>query len=342
MNRPASFLRGATLLGALALGLAAASVFAQTTAYSPPIGGLVMSVAAGTPSAPFTTSFSVPLQDIPAASGVTTGKISSVAATSLTVTGAGWTSGALTLPGFPYAVRLQSGQAAGLTLTVASNTADTLTVNGVDLTALNVAAGDRFTLIPVDTLSTLFGSSTLLGGATAADADIVTLSSTSQLSYYYNTTLGRWVRTSGPTTDRGSTPIPPDTMVSITRKSDALSLVFLGQVPTSRTMISVANSGSTYTNTGFPISVTLGALALQSRISGWVSAPSAASADLLGINSGGAWTYYFHNGTNWQRTSGPATNRDTVPVPVGAAIQIFKAGIASGNSYFIREVPFAL
>lgn len=342
MNRPVSSLRGATLLGALALGLTAASVFAQTTAYSPPIGGMAVPISAGTGSAPFTTTFSVPLQDIPAATGITTGVISSVTSTTVTVANAGWTSGALTLAGFPYAIKFLSGQAAGLTLTVTSNTTDTISLTGINLTTLNVAPGDRFTLIPIDTLNTLFGSSTLQGGATAADADIVTLSGTLEVSYFYNTTLGRWVRTSGPTTDRGATPILPHTAVSITRKSNALSLVFLGQVPTSRAMISVANSGSTYTNTGFPTAVTLGSLAIQTRIPGWVSSAVPASADLVGINSGGIWSYYFHNGTNWQRTSGPATNRDTVSIPAGAAIQIFRVGIAAGNSYLLRDAPYSL
>lgn len=327
----------------LALALTSTPFLASAqTAYSPPVGGMVVAVAAGTAPAPLTTSFAIPLQDVPAATGVTTGAISSVTSTSLTVNNAGWTNGALVLSGFPYAVKLLSGQAAGLTLVVASNTTDTVTFSGVNLSTLNVAPGDRFTLIPVDTLNTLFGSSTLLGGASAADADIVTLSSTSQLSYYYNTGLSRWVRTSGPTTDRGTTPILPDTVVSITRKSSALDLVFIGNVPTSRAMISVANSGSTYTHTGFPTAVTLGSLALQTKVPGWVSAASASSADLLGVNSGGAWTYYFHNGTNWQRTSGPSTNRDTVSIPAGAAIQLFKAGVASGNTYFTRDLPYSL
>jgi uncharacterized protein (TIGR02597 family) len=303
---------------------------------------MTVQIAAGTPTAPFTTTFSIPLQDIPAATGATSGVLSSVTSNTLTVNGAGWTAGGLTLPGFPYAVRLVSGQAEGLTLTVASNTADTITVNGVNLTTLGVAAGDGFTLLPIDTLASLFGATTLLGGTTAAEADIVTLSSTSQLSYYFNTGLGRWVRTSGPTTDRGATPILPDTVVSITRKSSAMSLVFLGRVPTNRTMIPVANSGSTYTNTGFPTTVTLGELAIQNKVAGWVSAPAPTAADLLGVSSGGAWTYYFHNGTYWQRTSGPSTNRDTTVIPAGAAVQIFKLGTASGNTHFIRARPFSL
>lgn len=330
---------------ASALALVAALSFTSANAdiaYSPPVGGMTVTIAAGTGAAPLTTSFSVPLLDIPAASGATTGAISSVTASTITVANANWTAGGLVLTGFPYAVRITSGQAAGLTVTISGNTSDTLTVGSTGLLTLGVVPGDTFTLIPVDTLNTLLGSNTVLGGANPTDADIVTLSSSSQLSYYYNTTLGRWVRTSGPTTDRGTTPIPPDTVVSITRKSTALPLVFTGRVPASRAMIAVGNSGSTYTNTGFPTSVTLGSLAMQTRIAGWVSNASAANADLLGVNSGGSWLYYFHNGTNWQRTSGPTTNRDSVAISAGSAIQIFKTGVTAGTTYFIRDLPYTL
>jgi hypothetical protein len=343
--RPSALLARAAKQGALSLlvlSIILTSATAQEVAYSPPVGGMAISVAAGTPTAPFTTTFSVPIYDVPAATGITTGVISGVTATTVTVANAGWTSGALVLPGFPYAVRFLSGQSEGLTLTITANTSDTLSVTGVNLSTLNVAAGDRFTVFPIDTLNTLFGSSTLLGGATPADADIVTLSGTLEISYYYSTSRNSWLRTSGPTTDRGATPILPHTAVSITRKSGSVPLVFLGQVPTSRAMISVANSGSTYTNTGFPTAVTLGTLAVQSKIAGWVSSATPTSADLVGINSGGIWSYYFHNGANWQRTSGPATNRDSVSIPAGAAIQIFRVGIAGGNTYLLRNTPFTL
>jgi hypothetical protein len=235
-----------------------------------------------------------------------------------------------------------SGAGEGATLGVTANTADTLTVSGRDLVQLGVAVGDVFQLVPVDTLNSLFGSGTFLGGATADAADVITLSSSVQLSYYYNTTLNRWVRTTGPTTDRGNTTIPLGSVVAVSRKSSAITFRILGDVPVTDLNILVANSGSTYTHTGFPTSATIGTLSIQSSIPGWVSATVADNADMLAVNSGGTWLNYFHNGTNWQRTTGPATNRDNIVVPAGTAIQLFKRGSTPGTSVFTRQVPFTL
>lgn len=318
------------------------TAFAADEAVSPPVGGMTITIAAGSQISPFTTSFAMPLHDIPAANGNMRGVIASRTTSSITVTNAGWTSGGLSMAAFPYAVRISSGSAEGLTAVITSNTADTLTVSGADLAALGVTAGDRYSIIPVDTLSTLFGSNTLLGGTSADEADIVTLSSTSQLSYYYNTTSSRWVRITGPTTDRGNTPILPDSVVSIVRKSSQLSLTLTGRVPDTAAMVAVSNTGSTYSHAGFPTDVTLGTLALQNRIAGWVSSASSATADLLGVNSGGSWLFYFHNGSNWQRITGPATNRDNIVIPAGAALRYYRVGAGSGVSYFRRAVPYSI
>ncbi len=319
-----------------------ASVFAADVAYTKPVGGIAVSVTGGTTVAPITTRFAIPLTDTPAASGITVGQISALTSSTITVSNANWVSGALSATNFPYAVRLTSGAGEGATLTVAANTADTLTVSGRDLTQLGVAAGDKFRLIPIDTLNTLFGSTTFLGGANSDSADVVTLSSTVSLSYYYNNSLNRWVRTTGPTSDRGNTPIPPDSVISVTRKSGQLTLYFTGVVPDSKFNFLVANSGTTYTHTGFPKDVTIGALAVQNNVAGWVGSSTATNSDTLAVNSGGTWLTYFYNGSFWQRTTGPATNRDAIVISAGTPIQFFKRGSAAGFSAFTRAVPYTI
>ena len=317
---------------------------AQTTT-TVPVGALSFTINAGSVAVPANTSFAIPLLDTPLATGAGVARISSLTSTTITATGAGWTAGALATAAFPYAFRITTGAAAGATFAITDNTTDTLTTTAVDFTTLGIvtgASGDSFRLIPVDTLNTLFGSTTLLGGTTATDADIVTLSSTSQLSYYYNTTLGRWIRTIGPTTDRGNTPISLDSAVTITRKSTALTLRFTGRVPDVRFSLVVANSGNTYTHTGFPTDVTLGVLSLQTALSGWVSAASASNADILWVDIGGSSLAYFHNGSYWQRTIGPATNRDSNVISAGTPIIIFKRGTSSGTSTLIRNLPYSL
>ncbi len=327
------------------MGLACVSVLsaAQST-HTLPVGGISILIDAGSVNVPVTTSFALPLFENPLATGAGIGRITSITATTITSTGAGWTAGALATASFPYAFRITSGTATGATFAITANGAESLTTSGVDLTSLGVTVGvngDTFRLIPVDTLNTLFGSNTLLGGTNGSEADVVTLSSTTQLAYYYNTSLGRWVRTTGPTIDRGDTPISPDSVVSITRKSTALTLRFVGRVPDVRFRLAVANSGATYTHSGFPQDVTLGALSLQTAVAGWVSAPAAANADTLSVGVGASALTYFHNGANWQRTTGPATNRDAITITAGTPIILFKQGTASGSSWFTRNLPYS-
>jgi uncharacterized protein (TIGR02597 family) len=321
----------------------AATLLAADVAYSPPAGGMTFGINGGTPSAPVTTDFSIPLLDNPATGGASRGKITAITSTTLTAADANWVPGALANAASPYAVRIGSGAAEGVTVGITANTADTLTISGRNLAQLGITVGtDTFQLIPIDTLNTLFGSSTFLGGSSPAAADIVTVSGTVQLSYYYNSSLNRWVRTSGPTTDRGNIPLPPNTALSVTRKGPAFALTIVGRVPDTKLNVLVANSGSTYTNTGFPTDTTIGSLALQSSIAGWVSASSASEADILAVTSNGNWFYYFHNGTNWRRTTGPTTNRDSVVIPAGTPIQLFKRGSAAGESLFLRELPYSI
>src|SRR6185503_9817824 len=131
---------------------------------------------------------------------------------------------------------------------------------------------------------------------------------------YYHSTLSRWVRTTGPTTDRGNIPLPLDGAVVVTRKASAMILTFIGRVPDVRFRTSIHNAGPTYLHTGFPTDVTLGALAMQTALPGWISAAVADNADTLSVSTGADWLNYFHNGTFWQRTTGPATNRDGIVI----------------------------
>jgi len=319
----------------------ALSATAATT-YTPPQGGLLVPIAAGTALAPSTTAFAVPLYDLPAATGATLGALTSLTSTTFTVNNAGWTAGALATAPFPYVVQLTSGAAAGHLFNITGNTATTLTVSGGDPVALGAVAGDTFRLLPIDTLNSLFGANTLLGGPTAADADNVILSTTAQTTYYYNTTLGRWVRTTGPTTDRGNTPIPALGMISIVRKSGALTLAFTGSVPRERVRLSVPNSGSIYLHSGFPVDLTLGSLAIQTALPGWVSGASAATADTLSVVSGANRVSYYHNGTAWVRTTGPATNRNTTSIPAGTPIVLTRVGSTAGSTLLTLNRPYSL
>lgn len=106
-----------------------------------------------------------------------------------TVTGANGIPGALATASAPYAIRITTGAAAGYTFTRTGNTADTLTVAGGNPVQLGVGAGnagDSFRLLQVQTLKNILIGSPILGGTSAANAEIVVVSSSTQLSFCFN------------------------------------------------------------------------------------------------------------------------------------------------------------
>ena len=326
----------------LALAIACVGAAHAEVAYTPPVGAEVLTIDGGSATAPVTTPLALTLTDRPAASGQLRGALTAVTGNTLGVLGAGWTATALAQSEFPYDVLIVTGPGAGARLLVTANSADTLTVAGRDLASLGVSLGDEYQLLPVDTLDSLFGPDTFLGGTSAAEADVISLGEQGRQSYYYNTTNGRWQLTSGATDDQGATRLPPNGMIAVVRKAGSFTFTLVGAVPITRTNIPVANAGSTYTHTGFPTSISLSALALQTQLSGWVSHPQAAQADLLAVAAGASWVTYFHNGTQWQRTPGSATDRGSVIIPAGTPIRIIKRNDTAGSTPLILALPYTL
>ncbi|EIP98546.1 hypothetical protein OpiT1DRAFT_03003 [Opitutaceae bacterium TAV1] len=306
-----------------------------------PEGYLKIDLAGGTPAAPSTARFALPLTGYPDNAGAREGFITALSGKSLTLADAGWSPGQLAAS--PHAIRLADRARAGLTLTIAANTSDTLTVAASDdLPALGVANGDRFRIIPVDTIGSLLPPGVLIGGPDAQSADIVFLGQTSQSGYYFNTSLSRWVGTTGPAIDRGGVVIPPDASIGIARTGAAISLLFTGRVPAEPFVVAVPGGGSLHTHTGFPVDTTLGGLALQTRVPGWVSAASAAQSDQVLLPSSSGWTAYYHNGLHWQLATGPALNRDTTVVGGTTPLLLLRHGFLSGSVELHLPVPYTL
>ena len=318
------------------------SSFSNTVMTTVPGGCFTVQIAGGTVAEPTTTRFAVPLVDSPQATGRATGAITALTATSLTIADGGWVEGALATTEFPYAIRIMTGAQAGLTTLVTANTVNTITAAGFDFSTLGVAVGDRIQIIPVHTLNTLFGSDTLKGATSAATADVVFLGTPSQVGYYHNTALGRWVRTTGPATDKGNVVILPEAMITVRRTAPLLSLFFVGRVPETPFVAAVGNSGNSYMHTGFPTDTTLGALSMQTILGGWVSHSNAAAADQLALPVNDGWLSYYHNGVQWVQTTGTATSRDNVVVPAGTGVLVTKKGFAPGVSLLRRQPPYTL
>lgn len=328
---------------ALAVSLASpVALLAESVAYTPPLGGMSFTVHAGTATAPAVTPIALPISDTPTATGLKRARANAINSDIITATSAGWTGSALANATFPYDVRLLEGTGAGARLAIIANTADTATVAGRDLATLGVNAGangDAFELVPVDTLDSLFANDTFLGAENAAAADQVHLAQTSRSTFFYDTAATRWTDAAAPTGDAGSTKLPPEGAITVERKGEAFTLRFIGSPAQTNVNLLVANSGPTFTHTGFPRPISLGNLSLQSKLAGWVSHAAADQADLVGIAAGSAWVFYFHNGANWQRTVGAVTPRDDIVIPSGTPIQIFRRGASSGSTALVINHP---
>ncbi|HEX2854080.1 MAG TPA: pectinesterase family protein [Opitutaceae bacterium] len=314
-----------------------------TVLASVPAGYMNFAIAGGTPAAPVTTVFGIPLDDTSAPSaGIRAGRIESFTANTITHGNGGWT-GNLAAATAPWLLRITSGPSAGKTLQIASNTSTAVTVTGADLTSFGLTAGaDTFELVPMDTLWTLFGNNTVQGGTSASTADNVQVrSGTSWIAYYYDTNLGFWRRTIGPATNSNNVLIRPGSALQIVRRNPALTLTFTGRVLPTPFAVPVNNAGSTAIHAGFPTDTTLGGLAVQTLLPGWHSGPTATNADLVVLYNGTAWVNYFFNGTFWQPATGAATNSDAVAIPAGTALMIQRPGATVGTTDLVRALPYS-
>jgi hypothetical protein len=241
-------------------------------------------------------------------------------------------------------VRITSGPSAGKLLDITANTATTLTVSGANLTTLGLVAGkDTVELVSMDTLFSLFGSDTLLGGTSVSTADTVQVrNGATWAAFYYDTNLGFWRRTLGPVVNSNNVLIRPSSGVQIIRRGPAFTLTVTGRVPWTTFRTPILNASGTVIHSGFPTDTTLGALALQTRLTGWRSAATSAEADVVTLFNGTSWIGYFHNGSHWQPVSGAATNSNAVAIPAGALLTIQRPGATAGTTDLVRLLPYSL
>ena len=329
-------------LGACAFLPFSASAQSVTTV---PVGAMSYSLASGSLAVPSTTLVTLPLYDYTGPlSGISSGVINSYSGLVITVSSAGWTTNALSVPSAPFMLQITSGTAEGRFYSIVSNTNNTITLSGPDLQSEGVVAGvDTFRILSVDTLNTLFGSTTLQGGASSVVSDIVYLfEGGGWAGYYYNTTLGYWRKTSGPNQNKDNIVLRPDTGFLIQRKYSSLNLVITGTVPTVKSKVTVLNSGSTLIATGFPAGFKFSDLAIQNNLANWSKNPVFTQADVVSVFTGGSWVSYYHNNTFWRRSSGPVSHQDGTTIPAGAPIILTKRGFTAGTSSLVINEPYDL
>jgi hypothetical protein len=337
----------------IACTFALPSLSSAQEAVTDPVGVVTVNVAAGTGTAKARSLISLPLFETEQITGLRTGRITSVTASTISSSVAEWEPGQLSQLVSPYLLRITSGAAEGLTLLISTqvqNTSTTVTIDSgeaslIDLTTLGIATGengDSFEIIPCDTLLSFFGnpnSSGILGGANANVADVVSITAGdgSFANYYYNTTLNRWARQALGNPDANNVPLRPDNGITFMRLG-ATPLTFLatGTVPKTNRKVAVRNSGVMNLAAYWPVTRTLSQIGLQT-IPGWISASQATTADTVIVGS----STYFFDGTNWRRQAlgSPISNPTIEP---GQSVLINKRGTLSGVSYLTQIRPYNL
>ena len=314
-----------------------------------PVGCMTYPLTSGA-----TRSLGVPLLALP----TVTRTASTVSANSIGVTDANWTTNQFASAGSVYFVAIRTGAQAGRTLLVVGNTSNTLTLD-VEDTALDgagfaVTGGvDSFELFQGDTLGSLFGSTTdgsgflssgLKGGTSTQNADSIQLfDGTDFIRYFFDTTIGNWVRVNGGATSYNGLILYPDDGMLLTRRGPNGNLTILGRVPSTRLLTKVPGGTSNVMAIRFPVATTLGGLNFGAPGT-WIAGSNSTVADNVSLWSGSKWDVYFKNLSNqWLRANGKGGNQSALVIPAGTSIRITKKGSATGSAAYLGQaLPYGL
>jgi uncharacterized protein (TIGR02597 family) len=326
----------------------ASTLFAADVAYSPPVGGITVTLGGAVNGAPKVTTFTPSMRLTLGSNfvGKARGTLTGVTTTTLSDSTAGWGSGALSQAAAPYFIRIRSGAAAGTWWQVSTGTANTsatVTVlnRGINPVAAGVQSGDTYEVVPGDTLQTLFsGVASVIGGTSAATADLVRLhDGVSWKEYYYNTSSSQW-REGTSTFNRNNVVVRPDTgVVFVRRGSGNVSLVLLGAVSDAQEKMTIAATGVSAVGSVFPVSRTLGSLNLQSSPGFVANTGNLAAADKVTVFDGVSWKSFSYNQAAGQWREGTSTfNRNNFALPFGAPV-IVERGTGSTGPFLVTLTP---
>ena len=329
----------------------AVPAFAQTTATTVPVGFITVTIpAANPPTIPEqSAAFAAPLYN----SADFQGAVASVTATQINFAGTPLTSGAFDQPAAaatPRAVRVKTSAnpaSVGLLFLISLNTANQVTVtNAPDLTTV-LAANDTVEIIRVNTLGSVFGTTTPLltpnaGGVDFAD-NVYVLSkgaggADNWSVYFHNTTS--W-RVSGAGGNKNNTILYPDEGVFIVhRGTSPVTLTVMGTVPNTSEQTDLFASGSTFLANRFPTDITFLSSGIAST-AGWVADADVNVADKVYFwdTVTGSWQTYYHNGSSW-RLSGAGGSKNSTLIKAGTAVILQRA--SNSGASLTQALPYSL
>ena len=320
--------------------LAVASLFffsSLSAVETDPVGYITVTINGNGGTGDAFTYMGVPLHAAVTSAGVID---TAPAANSLTDTSQAWTvdehSGAY--------VMITSGANEGVSATISSNTADTLTT-AEDLSSL-LAGDESFEIRPYTTLGDIFcatNTAGLDGGSTAGNADAILIQSGSGFNTYYYKNAGLlggtgWRSSTSPSADQSGVIVPFGTGIIIVRKqADDIDLVISGSV-FGGDAITPIETDYNWKAPSIPVGLTLNALFGVANEAGLDGGSSAGNADNVVVpTASGLTTYYYKSagllgGTGWRSSSSPSVDEGaTVFVQPGQMFLINRTGGAGFN-----------
>jgi hypothetical protein len=217
-----------------------------------------------------------------------------------------------------------------------SNTVDAIVLD--EGASGRLVAGQRFEVLPVDTLSGLFGTNAegFQTDADPANADNILIHEGDSWATYYNDGT-QWLREGDSLTVQNSVALLPDLGIFLVRKAATpLVISVAGEVSPATSASDLPADTITFLANPFPLNARLADLQLQEEPS-WKSGADAASADRVHVYAGKKWTVFFFDGKRWRQEGGAARNP---LVTKGSAIVVER--LAGSDIVHTPEPPYSL
>jgi uncharacterized protein (TIGR02597 family) len=301
---------------------------AQTHVATAPVGFTTVTIPAGEARA-----LSLPLNNFPVYSGV----ISSLSGNTIQTLNANWSTSFGPFESNPHVVRFLSGKNKGGQFRVLANTQETLTLNASNSeVAASLSAGDRYDILPVATLQSLFGSNApgLMHNTNSNLADNVVLRGAFGWLTYYNDGA-QWLRQGGGYTSQNTVAVLPERGFLLVRRGYVhLMFTVAGAVPVTNLRATLPAGKVTAFGNRFPADLRLSDLKLN-QIPEWVANSEATAADCVLIYENSGWRTYYHNGIYWLSEEFGLDPQDPI-IALGTSVLIARL---AGTDAILDQAP---
>lgn len=236
----------------------------------------------------------------------------------------------------PHSIQLQSGAAYGQRIRISASTSSSVTT----VTPIaGAAAGDRFIIVPDETIAGIFGATNnvvpLRSEATTANSDIIYLENNGVLTGYFYRSGSGWRTLTAPFgADQSNVALEPNSAVYVLRKAGVdRSITFVGYTATGRQRTPIA-AGANLINNAFTVNTTLGKAIPAAAV---VGGATTATSDIVYLENGGVLTGYFNrNGAGWRTITAPfGADQGNVVIPAGKAIYLL--ALSASSPFYLNE-----